>query len=701
MNSIWKKTAALLSAFCLLAPACLTAGAADGSADDIDKQITLSASANGRELTPELEGMLDGIKDNVALTDVQKALLLHDRLAAYAEFHTDAAPSQNGIFDGKKANAAGYAEAYEKLLTAVGIEAATVSSQALSHVWNTVKIDGKTYYVDVAWDDPVYDGQNGISGLITHSNFLRSSAGMASTGHNASDYGDASASTDYDGFSDAIWQSSVSPFVLLNGKIYYMNNFIGTNSAPASYTDGALMEWTASGPVAVRPRVSWKSSYYSVVYTGDNEYNMYTYNSLTTDGEYLYYSNGKVIYRLNPEASSNPEVFYSLDVSPFDTTVIFGLSYEDGALSFKTGVNASQAAAAEEQYFCYGHHDFVSNICSRCGYSRRLSQFTSISVSHSCTVENDLSLNYYFTLGSNGADYSKFDNVRLEVVKKDFDGDGNVVESRVFLTPRLDTSKGYNRFKFTFKNISASEIGNEISAVLHAEYDGKDYCSGSDNYNIKKYAYTMLGQSTAKASLKTLLVDLLNYSAASQKWFDYNLDNPVNAELTDAQKQLGTQGAVSFDSMNLPEGAVLPEAAASFNSRAVVLGSNIELKYYMILPADVALSRVSLSLTYSSLIDGSKSAVIPGTSFIKEKDRYSAKLSTVRACDLGQPVTAVILIDGVPASSEMVYNAEAYARNMINICDENPGNAVYADLKNLLEEMVKYSRSAKAYFENQ
>ena len=48
-----------------------------------------------------------------------------------------------------------YSRAYEKLLTAVGVESKLVTSADL-HMWSAVKMDGKWYQVDVTWDDPGY-----------------------------------------------------------------------------------------------------------------------------------------------------------------------------------------------------------------------------------------------------------------------------------------------------------------------------------------------------------------------------------------------------------------------------------------------------------------------------------------------------------------------------------------------------------------
>ena len=57
--------------------------------------------------------------------------------------------------------------------------------------------------------------------------------------------------------------------------------------------------------------------------------------------------------------------------------------------------------------------------------------------------------------------------------------------------------------------------------------------------SVKKYAYKMLDLFSSDenyASFRTIIVDLLNYGAASQVYAGYQTDNLVNSELTDVQK---------------------------------------------------------------------------------------------------------------------------------------------------------------------
>ena len=173
------------------------------------------------------------------LTDVQKALLLHDRLAINCEYDTEGFNNNTLTYKAYTAYGAlveglavcqGYAEAYDYLLEKVGIDSILCSSDALEHAWNIVYIDGKPYHVDVTWDDPVYENPTQKpAGYVSHKNFLLSSDALKGTDHVAKndddseivDYNTSPTDTTYDSY---FWQNSFSEFHLMGNNIYYFNN---------------------------------------------------------------------------------------------------------------------------------------------------------------------------------------------------------------------------------------------------------------------------------------------------------------------------------------------------------------------------------------------------------------------------------------------------------------------------------------------
>ncbi len=129
--------------------------------------LTLFPVTAVRAVTQE-EALQEKIDEIVAgmpfyfVTDYQRALYLHDYIVdhvVYGETSNDQT-AYGALVEGE-AVCAGYADAYRQLLNAVGIEAATISGIANNgvsmeaHAWSMVWLDGKCYFTDVTWDDPI------------------------------------------------------------------------------------------------------------------------------------------------------------------------------------------------------------------------------------------------------------------------------------------------------------------------------------------------------------------------------------------------------------------------------------------------------------------------------------------------------------------------------------------------------------------
>lgn len=253
-----------------------------------------------------VEAMVRDIRGNSSLTDVQKALLLHDRLAVHCEYNTEnidaqSAHSMYGAMVERKAVCEGYAEAYDYLLSQVGIESTYCSSAALGHAWNIVEIDGKRYHVDVTWDDPIAD----MVGRVKHTNFMLSSTALYAAKHTASDYDTTPADTTYD---NAFWQSSTTAFQLIDGQLYYVDN---ENAVLKTYTGRTLQDVTAVWRASATSR--WNGNY----------------TKLSSDGKRLFYSQPDGVYEYNLAAQTAERV-YAPELSAGNYEAVYGFRYDDG-----------------------------------------------------------------------------------------------------------------------------------------------------------------------------------------------------------------------------------------------------------------------------------------------------------------------------------------------------------------------------------
>ena len=177
------------------------------------------------------ESMVADLK-TAPLTDAQKALILHDRLATHCEYDQEnydewlldenyeiPPDSYNmyGALVNRVAVCQGYSKAYKYMLDLLGIPNRLCASNSAAHMWNIVTIDGKEYHVDVTHDDPVRD----VAGHVSHTNFLVSTKKFNIHNINTYDMDRTPVDTTYDNF---FWGKSTSAFQYVNGNIYYIDN---------------------------------------------------------------------------------------------------------------------------------------------------------------------------------------------------------------------------------------------------------------------------------------------------------------------------------------------------------------------------------------------------------------------------------------------------------------------------------------------
>ena len=264
------------------------------------------------KITDAVNVLLDGVVDNSKLTDEQKALVLHDRLAlwnqyGYGENSMDEAYSMYGALGNRVSVCQGYAMAYMYLLDFAGIENYYCSSEQLNHAWNLVYIDGNPYHVDVTWDDLYWQSyDNGAQGCVAHDNFLRSSQGIYETGHVAYDYNTAPTNKKYDNY---FWQNSTTSFELVNNEIYYVDN---NKEKLIRYSDKKEM-----------------CSVKNVWPAGFANFWSQNYTCLSSDGKSLFYSQPNAIYRFDLTANKSEKIF-ELESNKYES--IYGFTYEQGKL---------------------------------------------------------------------------------------------------------------------------------------------------------------------------------------------------------------------------------------------------------------------------------------------------------------------------------------------------------------------------------
>ena len=141
----------------------------DGDIGNAENGYGEAIKARQEVITEQYGYALAVVKDE--MTDVEKALALHDYIVTFAEYPEPIAVYDDGyqefepqnytvaeLLASRHAVCCAYSKLYTMLLTDCGIEAISVGNVALNHEWSLVRLDGKWYHVDCTWDDPSFFG---------------------------------------------------------------------------------------------------------------------------------------------------------------------------------------------------------------------------------------------------------------------------------------------------------------------------------------------------------------------------------------------------------------------------------------------------------------------------------------------------------------------------------------------------------------
>ena len=312
-----------------------------------------------------------------------------------------------------------------------------------------------------------------------------------------------------------------------------------------------------------------------------------------------------------------------------------------------------------------------------------------VKFSHSCVLNNNLGINYYIPKD----EVDGFDEFRLVIKKQVFDGAGSSFSwTETTLSNYSEaTVDGVDYLCFGYYGIAAKEMGSELRATLYMKRDGVQYSTTVDIYSVAEYAYNRLNKSSDER-LKTLLVDMLDYGAASQTYLKYNTSNLVNAKLTSAQRAYGSEmpQPVSNELLISVEGNT-----AHFYGKSLILGNNVEIKYYMTFDNGKPADSVKLVLSYTSIDGKEYTKVVKASDFVYESKykAYSASIDSIGAKDMSCVVTAKIYDGDTLIGDVCKYSIETYVYNRLQkSTDENLKAAVIA--------MYRYGKSAEQYFLN-
>lgn len=242
---------------------------------DFDNATT---NAEVKERYAKVDAELDKIEAMVddSWSDFDKILFVHDYIVENVSYDwkgylagdiDDTQFCLYGALSGDKVVCEAYSKLFMVMMHRLGYESVLVISDAKSHMWNMVKLDGKWYHVDCTYDDPIMSGADtDLKGRVNHTYFLLSDSAIADNGHYPWNAGVPNCtSTTYDNWKYA---DSKSKFIYLDGYWYFSDPSNGDNLVKKSNTGTitVLSENGAYGLAEIDGRIYYTDKYRKDIY---------------------------------------------------------------------------------------------------------------------------------------------------------------------------------------------------------------------------------------------------------------------------------------------------------------------------------------------------------------------------------------------------------------------------------------------------
>jgi hypothetical protein len=177
----------------------------------------------------------------------------------------------------------------------------------------------------------------------------------------------------------------------------------------------------------------------------------------------------------------------------------------------------------------YNADGYTTHTCTACGHSyvNSIVPATGFALAGANTVLGGvLDMNFFIHPSDlNGTDYYAVITLYAE--------DGVVTTTVPYAQWEVRT----DYLVVTQKGLAARQMADKIEVVI---YNG-DGTQASFMWTDSIRGYVMRVLDKQKPEAQTMLVDMLNYGAAAQNFFEYNMDDLANNQLSDAQKAYGTE----------------------------------------------------------------------------------------------------------------------------------------------------------------
>ncbi len=240
-------------------------------------------------------------------------------------------------------------------------------------------------------------------------------------------------------------------------------------------------------------------------------------------------------------------------------------------------------------------------------------------------------------------------------------------------------------YVFDFENVAPHQINDEIKATLYATKDA-EVCKGETfKYSVASYCYnTLKAYSDDKYSeLRTLLVDLLNYGAASQKYMNYKTGELVNSSLTATQKSWGTSDDRNLTTVQDVDYKTVDNATVTWAAAGLNLKKSVGMRY--------RLNAENFDGLTVKVESGEDVWTITSDKFESTDGGFYVYFDGMSVAQMSESVYLTVYNGNTAVSDTLRYSIESYA-----YAKQDYPNGNLADL---VKAMIRYGDAAKAYVE--
>ena len=238
----------------------------------------------------------------------------------------------------------------------------------------------------------------------------------------------------------------------------------------------------------------------------------------------------------------------------------------------------------------------------------------------------------------------------------------------VLTIPASEWGTAGTYWAIAYDGLAAKEMADNFYVTIY-NADGTAV-SNSRTDSVRSYVSRAFANQSATG--KTMMVDMLNYGAAAQNYFNYNTGDLANSQLSEAQKACGTSNAPTVQNNRV--------IGPKYSGTRLVLESRIQMQM-----AFADMNRTMYAVyTYTDHNGKKQSVTVNGSDFVQNGNMYGIELSKLVYADARQVV------------SVKVYNADGTlhgsAKDGIESYVKRSGAT-----EPLFDALIKFTDSAKAY----